>query len=81
MLDTEGAGARLVADPSPVANAQEGLKRGDPAVTVLSRAASKRLTLNGQRINADDTIFMSAHALGRDHCSRSLSGLAAIHLS
>ncbi|MCB9744908.1 MAG: cytochrome P450 [Alphaproteobacteria bacterium] len=66
MMDVPGLWARLAEDPSLVVNAQEELKRWDPAVTFLFRVAKERQVINGQRIDAGDTVFMSTHALNRD---------------
>ncbi|MCB9797114.1 MAG: cytochrome P450 [Alphaproteobacteria bacterium] len=66
MMNTPGLWQRLVEEPSLVAPAQEELKRWDPAVTFLFRVAKERQIINGQRIDAGDTVFMSTHALNRD---------------
>lgn len=66
MLDTPGVYARLVADPERIPGAQEEFKRWDPAVNFLFRVAKERQIINGQRIDAGDTVFMSAHVLNRD---------------
>ncbi|MCA9538782.1 MAG: cytochrome P450 [Myxococcales bacterium] len=66
MLDRPGVFERLVENPALVANAQEEFKRFDPAVTFLFRVARERQIINGQRIDAGDTVFMSGHCLNRD---------------
>ncbi len=66
MLDVPGLYEELVAEPSLVANAQEELKRRDPAVTFLFRVAKERQIIHGQRVDAGDTVFMANHALNRD---------------
>lgn len=66
MLDDPALYQRLVGDPGLVPNAQEEFKRWDPAVTFLFRVARERVVINGQRIDAGDTVFMSGHCLNRD---------------
>ncbi len=66
MLDDPERYRQLVEDPSLIPNAQEEFKRFDPAVTFLFRVAKERIVINGQRIDAGDTVFMAGHCLNRD---------------
>ena len=57
---------RLKEEPELIPNSNEEFTRYDPAVTFVFRVAKERQIINGQRIDAGDTVFMSGHALGRD---------------
>lgn len=66
MLDTPGVYQRLVDEPELMRNAQEEFNRFDPAVNFIFRVAKERQIINGQRIDAGDTVFMAGHVVNRD---------------
>ena len=66
MIDTPGVYQDLVEHPELMVSAQEEFMRWDPAVNFLFRVCKKRCTINGQRIDGGDTVFMSGHVINRD---------------
>ncbi len=66
MLNEPGAYAKLKANPELISSANDEFTRIDPAVNFIFRVATERMVINGQRIDAGDTVFISGHTINRD---------------